>query len=320
MTKVVIQIPCYNEADALPITLAALPTSLPGVSSVEWLVIDDGSTDETSAVATSHGVHRIHRFPRRQGLARAYTTGLEAALDMGADIIVNTDADNQYSADDIPTLIAPIQNGRAEIVIGARPIQDTAHFSPLKKALQRLGSRVTRIVSQTTVDDAPSGFRAVSRSAAMQLHVFNDYTYTIETIIQAGQKGMAITSVPIKTNPDLRPSRLVRSMRSYISHQLLTMLRIFMTYKPFRFFALPGVLLFSFGFLIGLRFVYYYFTDGGVGHIQSVILSALLLGVGFFLMIVGLVADLVAVNRKLLEDINWRLRKISQAAPQPDNE
>lgn len=308
--KLMIQIPCYNEEATLPVTLAALPREVPGIDRVEWLVVDDGSEDTTAAVARTHGVDHVLRLPRHQGLARAFMAGLEASLAAGADIIVNTDADNQYCAEDICRLVAPVLDGTAEVVVGARPIAHTARFSPGKRWLQRLGSWVTRVISNTEVADAPSGFRAMSREAAMRLHVFNSHTYTIETIIQAGLKGMAITSVPVRTNPDLRPSRLVRGLTSYVSRQLLTMIRVFMTYKPFRFFALPGMLLFGTGFLIGLRFLYFYVTAGGAGHIQSLILAALLMGMGFFLVVVGLLADLLAVNRSLLEGVDWRLKRL----------
>ena len=312
MVKLIIQIPCYNEEATLGITLSALPRHVSGVDTVEWLIIDDGSTDKTVEVAKAHGIDHIVSLSRHLGLASAFVAGLEASLAAGADIIVNADADNQYSADDIPHLIAPIVAGRADIVIGSRPISTTAHFSPIKKFLQGLGSWVVRIASKTDIPDAPSGFRAMSRDAAMQLHVFNEYTYTLETIIQAGQKGMVVTSVPIRTNEDLRPSRLFKSIPSYIQRQVLTILRVFMTYKPFRFFAVPGVILFSLGMLIGLRFLYFYLTKAGAGHIQSVILAALLMGMGFFLAIVGLLADLISVNRKLLEKVDWRAQKIEE--------
>jgi len=312
MAKLIIQIPCYNEEATLGITLSALPRHVSGVDTVEWLIIDDGSTDKTIEVAKAHGIDHIVSLSRHLGLASAFVAGLEASLAAGADIIVNADADNQYFADDIPHLIAPIVAGRADIVIGSRPISTTAHFSPIKKFLQGLGSWVVRIASKTDIPDAPSGFRAMSRDAAMQLHVFNEYTYTLETIIQAGQKGMVVTSVPIRTNEDLRPSRLFKSIPSYIQRQILTILRVFMTYKPFRFFAVPGVILFSLGMLIGLRFLYFYLTKAGAGHIQSVILAALLMGMGFFLTIVGLLADLISVNRKLLEKVDWRAQKIEE--------
>jgi glycosyltransferase involved in cell wall biosynthesis len=312
MRKLIIQIPCYNEESTLGVTLSALPRVILGVDAVEWLIIDDGSTDKTVEVAKAHGVDHIVRLPRHQGLASAFVAGLEASLRAGADLIVNVDADNQYCADDIPQLIAPILIGKADIVVGARPISEIEHFSPLKKLLQKLGSWVVRLASKTDIADAPSGFRAMSRDAAMRLHVFNDYTYTLETIIQAGQKGMVVTSVPIRTNKDLRPSRLVTSIPDYIRHQVLTLLRIFMTYQPFRFFAVPGIALFSLGMLIGLRFLYFYVTRAGAGHIQSLILAALLMGMGSFLTIVGLLADLISVNRQLLERVDWRVQKIEE--------
>lgn len=311
--KVVIQIPCYNEEKALPVTLDALPRSLPGVDEVKWLIIDDGSTDQTAEVALAHGVDHIVSFTKNQGLAKAFMAGLEASLGAGADIIVNTDADNQYCANDIPKLIEPILSGKADIVVGSRPVAEIEHFSPIKKILQKLGSWVVRVASRTDIPDAPSGFRAISRDAAMRLNVFNEYTYTLETIIQSGQKGMAITSVPIRTNKDLRPSRLVKSISSYISQSILTIIRIFMTYRPLRFFAIPGVISFSLGMLISLRFLYFYLTGNGSGHIQSIVLAALLLGIGFFLCVVGLIADLIAVNRKLMEKLDWRLQKVEES-------
>ena len=319
MTKLVIQIPCYNEEETLPVALAALPRTLAGVDAIEWLVIDDGSTDRTAEVARAHGVDHIVRLPRHQGLATAFMAGLEGCLQAGADIIVNTDADNQYSAGDIPRLLAPILEGRAEMVIGARAIGEIQHFSPFKKLFQRLGSWMTRVVSSTDVLDAPSGFRAISRGAAMRLHVFSGFTYTIETIIQAGQKGMSVTSVPITTNRELRPSRLIKGVSGYMGRQVLTMVRVFATYKPFRFFAVPGAAAFGIGFLIGLRFLYYYMTEGGGGHVQSLILAALLMGAGFFLIVVGILADLLAVNRTLLEAVEWRLRKVEERFQSPSD-
>lgn len=312
MTRLIIQIPSYNEEGSLPITLASLPRSLPGVDSIEWLIVDDGSADRTSQVAREHGADHVVRLARHRGLAHAFVAGLEASLRAGADIIVNTDADNQYSADDIGELIAPILRGEAEIVVGARPISATPHFSSLKKILQKVGSLVVRKLSQTDIPDAPSGFRAMTREAARRLKVFNEYSYTLETIIQAGQKGMAITSVPVRTNPDLRPSRLVGSVGSYVRRQLLVLVRIFMTYRPFFFFATPGAVSFALGFIIGLRFVFHYVTAGGAGQIQSLILAALLMGSGLALIVVGLVADLIAVNRKLLEGIDWRLQHVEE--------
>lgn len=306
--KLIIQIPCYNEAKTLPITLAALPRKVPGFDTVEWLIIDDGSRDDTGRVARENGVDHIVCHTGNQGLARAFMTGLESCLRHGADVIVNTDADNQYNADDIPALVAPILEGKADIVIGARPIDAIKHFSPVKKALQKLGSWVVRIVSRTDIPDAPSGFRAMSRDAAQRLMVFNDYTYTLETILQAGQKNMAIISVPIRVNKDLRPSRLVKSIPTYIRRSIITMVRTFIIYQPFRFFAGVCLILFGTGFLLGLRFLYYYFTGRGEGHVQSVILAGVLFSMGFESFLVALVADLLAANRKLLEDIRYTLK------------
>ncbi len=317
--KLIIQIPCYNEEEVLGIALAELPREIPGIDVVEWMIIDDGSSDRTVEVALSNGVDHVVRLPRNQGLAKAFMAGLEAGLKAGADIIVNTDADNQYCAYDIPKLVEPIISGEAEIVIGARPIAETAHFSPVKKYLQRLGSLVVRFASKTEVQDAPSGFRAISRDAAARINVFNEYTYTLETIIQAGQKNMAIMSVPIRTNEDLRPSRLVKSIPSYVNRSILTIFRIFMTYKPFVFFTIPGVISFGLGVLICLRFLYFYFTGDGTGHVQSLILGALLLGTGFFLVVVGLMADLISVNRKLLEKLNWKIQTIEESVQGGNN-
>jgi glycosyltransferase involved in cell wall biosynthesis len=310
--KLVVQIPCYNEERTLPEVLAELPRSLPGFDSVEWVVVDDGSSDATAEVARTHGVDHVVRFPQHLGLARAFAAGIEQSLSAGADVIVNTDGDHQYRAADIPRLVAPILGGQADMTIGARQIASVRRFSRTKRWLQRVGSRVTAFVSQMPVADAPSGFRALSREAAMRLHVFNEYTYTIETIIQAAQKGITIAWVPIETNNTPRRSRLVQGLPSYVVKQVLTMLRVFVTYRPFRFFAVPGALLFGLGFLIGLHFVYLYVTIGGRGHVQSLILAALLMGTGFFLCVVGLVADLQAVNRKLLESLDWRLRRVEE--------
>lgn len=304
--KLIIQIPCYNEAEMLPATLAALPREVEGFDQVEWLIIDDGSSDETIKVALENGVDHVVRHPRNQGLARAFMNGLDGCLKQGADVIVNTDADNQYNADDIPLLTCPILNGKADIVVGARPIETIEHFSFAKKLLQKLGSWVVRVASNANIPDAPSGFRAISRQAAKRLMVFNDYTYTLETIIQAGQKNMAITSVPIRVNGETRPSRLVKSIPSYIKRSIITIIRIFIIYRPFRFFATIGLTLFALGFLIGLRFLYFYLNGDGGGHIQSLILTAVLLGMGFQTILVAFIADLLAANRKLLEEIRVR--------------
>ncbi|MDT8368846.1 MAG: glycosyltransferase family 2 protein [Longimicrobiales bacterium] len=314
LIRVVIQIPCYNEEEALPVTLGELPRALEGVDRVEWLIIDDGSTDRTVEVARAHGVDHVVSLPAHQGLARGFAAGLAASLAAGADIVVNTDADNQYHAGDIQKLIDPILRGEAELVVGERPIDAIPHFSRTKRLLQRLGSWTVRLASRTSVPDAPSGFRAMSRSAATRLNVYNDFSYVLETIIQAGHKGIAVTSVPIRTNPDLRPSRLVRSNLHYILRQGLTIVRIFMTYRPFAFFAVPGAVVFAGGVLGGLRFLWFYLSGDGSGHVQSLILSALLLGIGFFLIVVGLLADLSAVNRKLLESVDGRLQEMEYRA------
>lgn len=304
--KLIIQIPCFNEAATLGITLAALPREVPGFDTVEWLVIDDGSSDNTAEVAKANGADHVVRHTRNQGLARTFMTGLDACIRLGADVIVNTDADNQYCAQDIPALTGPILAGAADIVVGSRPISAIEHFSPTKKLLQRLGSWVVRVASRTDMPDAPSGFRAMSRTAAQQLVVFNDYTYTLEMIIQAGQKNMAIISVPVRVNEDLRPSRLVKSIPSYIKRSIVTIVRISVIYRPFRFFAMIGMALFGAGFLIGLRFLWYYLAGEGGGHIQSLILAGALLVMGFQTLLVAFLADLLAANRKLLEEIRFR--------------
>lgn len=311
--KLIIQIPCFNEAGTLAIALAALPRKVPGFDIVEWLIIDDGSTDETALIARENGVDHIIRHTRNQGLARGFMTGMDASLELGADVIVNTDADNQYNAADIPALTAPILEGRADIVVGARPVATIEHFTPAKKMLQKLGSWVVRVASKTDIPDAPSGFRAMSRAAAQRLMVFNDYTYTLETIIQAGQKNMAITSVPIQVNDDLRPSRLVKSIPSYIKRSIGTIIRIFVIYRPFRFFGTIGAVLFSGGFLIGLRFLWHYVQGNGDGHVQSLILASVLMGMGFQAFMIAFVADLQAANRKLLEDVRIRLKSGDEA-------
>jgi glycosyltransferase involved in cell wall biosynthesis len=304
--KLIIQIPCYNEAETLEIALKELPREVQGFDRVEWLIINDGSTDDTVEVAKRCGVDHVVNFKRNRGLARGYMAGLRAGIELGADVIVNTDADNQYRASDIPLLTAPILEGRADIVIGARPIAAIKHFSLVKKLLQWLGSAVVRAVSKTDVADAPSGFRAVSRDAAMRLHVFNEYTYTLETIIQAGMKNMVVLNVPIHVNADLRPSRLVKSIPSYVKKSVMTMLRIFIVYKPFRFFMKTGLTVFSLGVLLGIRYLVFAFGGQGGGHVQSLILASILLGIGFQTMITAFLADLMAVNRILLEEIEYR--------------
>jgi len=304
--KLIIQIPCYNEAETLAIALKALPREVEGFEKVEWLIINDGSTDETIKVAKACGVDYIVDFKHNQGLAKGFMAGIKESLKQGADVIVNTDADNQYEADDIPKLTKPIIEGKAEYVIGARPISQTEHFSPTKKFLQKLGSWVVRKASKTDIPDAPSGFRAISRECAMQLNVYNNYTYTLETIIQAGQKNMAITSVPIRTNEDLRPSKLLSSIPNYIKKSVVTIVRISVVYKSFQFFMTIAAVLFGLGFLLGLRFLYFYIIGDGEGHMQSVVLSGVLMGMGFQTGLIAFIADLLSVNRKLLEEIKMR--------------
>ncbi len=308
--KLVIQIPCFNEAESLPHAVAQLPRAVAGCDTVEWLVIDDGSADDTALVAERLGVDRIVRHPVNRGLAAAFMTGLEAALADGADIIVNTDADNQYDARDIATLVQPIVEGRAEMVIGARPISDTEHFSWLKKKLQGLGSAVVRAASNTSVADAPSGFRAFTRDAAQRLNVFSSYTYTLETIIQAGHSNIRVLSVPIRTNPDLRPSRLVKSIGRYVWRSTTTIVRIFATYKPLTFFWLFAALFLLVGGISGAWYLVWKVAGQGAGHVQSAVLSAASFTVGFILFMLGFLADLSSVNRRLLERIDWRLKQL----------
>lgn len=308
--KLIIQIPCYNEEHSLPETLSHLPKEVEGFDKVEWLVINDGSTDNTVEVAKRYGVHHIVSFCGNRGLASAFMAGINAALDLGADVIINTDADNQYNADDIPALTRPILEGRADIVIGARPIEKIKHFSPIKKLLEKLGSLAVRVVSNTSVQDAPSGFRAFSRDAAMRLNVFSKYTYTLETIIQAGEKNLYLVSVPVTVNDNLRKSRLVRNIMDYIKISILTILRFVVVYNPFKYFMLVGFGLFFVGTVIGARYVYFLLLGTPGGHVQSLILAAVLMGMGFQTIMTAFLADLLVVNRKILEDVQYKLRKI----------
>ncbi|MBW1926988.1 MAG: glycosyltransferase family 2 protein [Deltaproteobacteria bacterium] len=318
--KLVVQIPSLNEEEQLPTTIADIPRQIPGIDEVEILVIDDGSRDDTSGAARRAGADRIIRFRRRQGLATAFKTGLDVALFMGADIIVNTDADNQYKGSDIPRLIEPIMKGRADMVVGTRNIKEIADFSVLKKVLQYLGSAVMRFVSSTTVPDATSGFRAYNRRAALQLNVISIFTYTLETIIQAGKKNLAIEHVPIEVNERLRESRLFRSVPIYLKRSLATILRIFITYEPLRAFFYSGSLFLLLGLLLGLRFLYFYITvPGPTGHIQSLIFMAVLMFIGFLLLMIGLVADLISANRRLIEDAMLRLKRLELQLGTRDN-
>lgn len=307
--KLIIQIPCYNEEGTLALTLQQLPRAVEGYDAVEWLIIDDGSTDDTVAVARANGVDHVVSMRHNQGLARGFMAGLDACLKLGADTIVNTDADNQYDATCIPDLVAPIVKGDAEIVVGERPISRTPHFSPLKKTLQKIGSWAVRVASNTDVPDAPSGFRAIHRNAAMRMYVVSEYTYTLETIIQAGRRNMRITSVPIRTNEDLRPSRLARSMMSYVQRSLVTILRVFLTYKPMRVFFAMGTIFALAAGALGARFLYHFMQGTGDGNVQSLILLTVFATASFVSFAVGVIADLQAVNRSLLEDIRLRLLK-----------
>lgn len=308
--KLIIQIPCYNEAETLEVALNDLPKQIDGIDEIEYLIINDGSKDNTVEVAKNWGVHYVVNFKCNKGLAKGFMAGLDACLRQGADIIVNTDADNQYCGADIEKLVRPILDGKADIVIGERPIDDTEHFSPLKKKLQHIGSWTVRVASKTDVPDAPSGFRAYSRQAALKMNVVNEYTYTLETIVQAGRNKMAITSVPIRTNPELRKSRLFNSMFGYIKKSMLTIIRAFMMYKPLRFFTIIGSVIFLIGLILGIRFLVFVFMGASGGHIQSLILASTLLLLGFQTFISGLQADLIASNRKLLEDIQERVRRL----------
>ncbi|HNW83588.1 MAG TPA: glycosyltransferase family 2 protein [bacterium] len=306
--KLVIQIPCFNEESTLAKTIADIPSSFEGISEVCILVIDDGCTDRTCEVASGCKA-RVVKHSSNSGLAAAFSTGIREALKMGADIIVNTDADNQYCGKCIKDLIAPIISGNADMVIGARPISTIEHFSFIKKILQKTGSAVVRFASGTDVPDAPSGFRAFSREAALKMSVFSKYSYTLETIIQAQNKGVKIVSVPIEINPPTRKSRLFKSMSGYIWRSVLTIGRIFILYRPFRFFAAVGGILFSIGFLLGIRFIVYYFNGLGEGHIQSIVLSSVFMISGFQTFLIGIVSDLISANRKMLEEIRYFQRK-----------
>lgn len=307
--KLIIQIPCYNEAETLEIALDALPKHIDGVDEIEYLIIDDGCKDNTVEVAKNWGVHHIVGFPQNKGLAKGFMAGLDACLRNGADIIVNTDADNQYCADDIPKLIQPILDKKADIVIGERPIDDTQHFSWTKKKLQHFGSWVVRKASNTNIPDAPSGFRAFSRDAAMRINVINDYTYTLETIVQAGRNRMAIMSVPVRTNPELRKSRLFHSMLGYVKKSMLTIIRALMMYKPLYCFTLVALVPSIIGLGVGLRFMIYYWSGRGNGHTQSLILACTLIIIGFITFVIGMLADVIAANRKILEDVQYHLKQ-----------
>lgn len=309
MMKVIIQIPCYNEADVLPQTLAAIPRQIPGVSEVEILVIDDHSSDATVEVARASNVDHVVCLPHHTGLAGAFTAGLDACLRRGADIIVNTDADNQYLASDIIRLVQPILDGKAEIVIGDRGVGTLKYFSPFKRRLQTIGSLVISSASGLQIPDATSGFRAFTREAALRTNVLNYYSYTLETIIQAGNNRMDVVSIPIQTNPPTRPSRLMRGIGEYLKHSSSTIVRSYTMYRPLRVFSVIGTVMLLIGLAGVLRFLIFYIQGQGDGHIQSLIISAIFLIAGFQTWLIGLVADLIGFNRKLLEEILYRLKK-----------
>lgn len=308
--KLIIQIPCYNEAETLEIALNHLPKHIEGIDKIEYLIINDGSKDNTVEVAKNWGVDYIVNFKTNRGLAKGFMAGIDEALRQGADIIVNTDADDQYCGEDIEKLVRPILEGKSDIVIGERPIDDTEHFSPLKKKLQHLGSWVVRKASNTDIPDAPSGFRAYSRDAAMKMNVINEYTYTLETIVQAGRNKISITSVPIRTNAELRPSRLFNSMFGYIKKSMLTILRAYLMYRPLMVFTVLSLIPILVGILIGVRYLVNLFAGAGTGNVQSLILCAMLIIIGVQTFVMGMLADVISANRKILQDIQYTTRKM----------
>jgi len=318
--KLIIQIPCYNEAKTLPETVADLPRSLPGIDCIEYLVVDDGSTDDTARVARELGVHHVVRFTGNRGLAQAFAAGLDACLVRQADIIVNTDADNQYVGADIARLVEPILAGRADMVVGDRQVASVPSFSPLKRSLQRLGSWVISRAAGAAIPDAASGFRALTREAALRTLVLSSYSYTLETLIQAGAQHMKVEYAPIRTNAPRRPSRLMHHLPDYLSNSATTIVRAYALYRPLRVFVMAGALAIFAGLLLGLRFLYFYAIGQGDGHVQSLILTAVLLIIGFQTLLIGLVADLVGANRKITEELLYRVRRLESARTQPDEE
>lgn len=315
--KIIIQIPCYNEEETLPQTLADLPREIEGADVVEWLVVDDGSTDRTSDVARENGVDHVVRFSTNRGLAAAFREGVEAALDLGADIIVNTDADNQYPGSDIERLVRPILQGEADMTIGDRQIWKHPEFSFIKKCLQKLGSWVVSTFAHAKIPDVTCGFRAYSRDAALRLHVLSDYTYTHETIIQSGLHNLSVQSIPIQVNPMTRPSRLFRSVPTYVRHSAATILRIYTLYKSLKVFSILALIPFLGGMALGIRFLYFFFTGSPSGHIQSLILCAILLNLSFVLFLLGILADLIGFNRRLIEELLHRTKRAGLAADEP---
>ncbi len=308
--KLIIQIPCFNEEEVLPITYADLPTKIDGIDKIETLIINDGSIDNTLEVAKKIGVNHIINFNKNRGLARGFSAGIEKCLELGADIIVNTDADNQYNGKDIPKLVKPILESVADVVIGDRQTDKIKHFSWFKRKLQKSGSALVRKLSNTEVPDSVSGFRAFSREAAMKINTLTEFSYTIENIIQLGHQKMKIISVPIQTNEKLRESRLFKSTPSFIRNQITTILRVYATYKALKVFTFIGLIIIMPGLLGFIRFLYYYFTVGGEGHIQSLIFSTVLINVGFLVFMFGIIADLISSNRKLIEKALYKIKKI----------
>jgi glycosyltransferase involved in cell wall biosynthesis len=308
--KLIIQIPCFNEEDQLPATLADLPREMEGFDQVEWLIIDDGSTDRTIEVARAHGVNHIVRLTNNKGLAAGFQAGLDACLKLGADVIVNTDADNQYCADDIPLLVGPILAGRADMVVGDRQVETIEHFSPLKVSLQKLGSWVVRQASGTNVPDTTSGFRAYNREAALQMAVVSRYTYTLETIIQAGKLLVATDHVPIRTNPKTRESRLFPSMWSYVRRNALAIFRIYSQYEPLRIFWLLAAVIAVIAVIVWARYLYFYIDGDGAGHVQSLILGAVLFNAALLLWALGVLGDLMFANRLMQQRVFERVRRI----------
>jgi len=318
--KLIIQIPCYNEEQTLAATVADLPRQIDGIDTIEYLVIDDGSNDKTVEVARENGVHHIVGFKMNRGLAYAFAAGIDACLRLGADIIVNTDADNQYSGSDIEKLVVPILEDKAEIVIGERPIEKIKHFSPTKKRMQRFGSLVVRIASGTKVPDAPSGFRAFTREAALRLNVINNYTYTLETIIQAGHSRTPLVSVQISTNAETRKSRLFKSTWSYMRRSMVVILRSMMMYRPLMYFAIIGGSVSSVGAAFIIRWLILSSRGVGSGNIQSLVLAAMLIMIGVQFIIAGMQADIIAANRKILEDVQYRVRKLDYETTTEDKQ
>src|SRR4030065_798381 len=317
--KLIIQIPCHNEAQVITQTIKSLPTSIEGFDVIEYLSIDDGSNDGTAEIALAAGAHHIVSLLGHMGLAAAFTSGLDACIRNGADVIVNTDADNQYHSEDICLLVKPILDGKTQMVVGDRGVASLEAFTPLKRLLQRMGSWVVGQISGLEIPDATSGFRALSREAALRTLVLNDYSYTLETLIQAGARRMPVEYVKIRTNPQTRPSRLIRSVPHYLANSIATIVRSYTMYRPLRVFTIIGSIFILGGLALAGRFLYFYFIGQGSGHLQSVVLAAVLLIVGFQVRLIGLVADLIGFNRKILEEVLYRMKQIELIKPDRTN-